>query len=52
MSDNTFGALDAMPVKQIWDDVRARLVQSERITMAIVELGPGVAVPGHQHANE
>ncbi|WP_255949749.1 cupin domain-containing protein [Streptomyces odontomachi] len=51
MSD-VFGELATMPVKQIWDGVRARIVQSELITMAIVELGPGAAVLGHQHANE
>lgn len=51
MSD-IFGELATMPVKQIWDDVRARIVQSELITMAIVELDPGAAVLGHRHVNE
>jgi len=51
MSD-TFSELPAMPVKQIWDGVTARLVQSELITMAIVELAPNSAVPEHHHVNE
>jgi quercetin dioxygenase-like cupin family protein len=51
MSD-TFHELPTMPVKQIWDDVVARLVQSELITMAIVELAPNSVVPEHHHANE
>jgi quercetin dioxygenase-like cupin family protein len=51
MSD-TYRELAAMPVKQIWDGVSARLVQSELITMAVVELGPNVAVPEHHHVNE
>ena len=51
MSD-TFGELSTMPVKQIWDNVIARVVQSELITMAIVELAPNSVVPAHQHVNE
>lgn len=51
MSD-TFSELATLPVKQIWTDVTARIVQSELITMAIVELPPNSAVPAHQHVNE
>jgi quercetin dioxygenase-like cupin family protein len=51
MSD-TFSELPTMPVKQIWDDVTARIVQSELITMAIVELAPNSVVPAHHHVNE
>lgn len=51
MSD-TFDELPAMPVKQIWDGVVARVVRSELITMAIVELAPNSVVPAHHHINE
>jgi quercetin dioxygenase-like cupin family protein len=52
MSD-TFAALSLMPVKEIWgSDVIARIVRSELITMAIVELAPNSEVPAHQHVNE
>lgn len=51
MSD-TFGELATMPVKQIWDNVVARVVHSELITMAIVELAPNSVVPAHRHRNE
>nr|WP_052478509.1 cupin domain-containing protein [Kibdelosporangium sp. MJ126-NF4]CEL18683.1 Pectin degradation protein KdgF [Kibdelosporangium sp. MJ126-NF4]CTQ98167.1 Pectin degradation protein KdgF [Kibdelosporangium sp. MJ126-NF4] len=51
MSD-TFGSLSAMPVKAIWDNVTARVVQSELITMAVVELAPDSVVPVHRHGNE
>ena len=51
MSD-TFGEPATLPVKQIWKDVTARIVQSELITMAIVELPPNSVVPAHQHVNE
>lgn len=37
---------------QVWEGVVARRVQGERLTLAIVELGPGAVVPTHQHANE
>lgn len=49
---DTYRELPSMPVKQIWDNVTARIVQSELITMAIVELAPGSAVPAHHHVNE
>lgn len=51
MSDS-FPELDSLPVKQIWDDVTARTVHSELITMAIVELAPNSVVPAHHHVNE
>jgi quercetin dioxygenase-like cupin family protein len=52
MSD-TFAELSSMPVKEIWgSDVIARIVRSELITMAIVELAPDSVVPAHQHVNE
>jgi quercetin dioxygenase-like cupin family protein len=49
---DTFTELASMPVKQIWTDVVARIVRSELITMAIVELAPNSAVPEHHHVNE
>lgn len=49
---NTFDELSTMPVKQIWDGVTARVVRSELITMAVVELAPDSVVPPHQHVNE
>ena len=41
------------PLLEIWgDQVRARRVQGERITLAIVELAPNAVVPEHRHAAE
>jgi unsaturated pyranuronate lyase len=37
---------------RIWSDVMARIVQGERVTMAVVELPPGGIVPEHRHPNE
>jgi quercetin dioxygenase-like cupin family protein len=42
-----------LPVLEIWGDaVRARRVEGERITLAIVELAPNAVVPEHRHAAE
>ena len=41
------------PLLEIWGDaVRARRVQGEKITLAIVELAPNAVVPEHVHPNE
>jgi quercetin dioxygenase-like cupin family protein len=37
---------------QVFEGVRARRVQGDRITLAIVELDPGAVVPEHRHAHE
>ena len=49
-----FAALADLPLLEIWgrEAVRARRVQGERITLAIVELAPNAVVPEHRHANE
>jgi len=48
----TFQELADVPRTAIWDGVQARLVQSELITLAIVELAPNSVVPAHRHHNE
>jgi quercetin dioxygenase-like cupin family protein len=45
--------LTDLPLLEIWGDaVRARRVEGERITLAIVELAPNAVVPEHRHAAE
>jgi len=45
--------LAEFPLLEIWgEEVRARRVQGERITLAIVELAPNSVVPEHRHAAE
>jgi quercetin dioxygenase-like cupin family protein len=42
-----------LPVIDVWGTaVRARRVEGERITLALVELAPDAVVPGHQHEAE
>jgi quercetin dioxygenase-like cupin family protein len=38
--------------REIWDGVTARLVEGERMTLAIVEVAGGRVVPEHTHENE
>jgi len=49
---DTYQELPTMPVTRIWDGVTARVVRSELVTMAIVELAPNAVVPEHRHVNE
>ena len=45
--------IEDQPVLDIWGEtVRARRIQGERITFAVVELAPDAVVPGHQHEAE
>ena len=37
---------------QVWEGVVARRVQGERLTIAVIELGPDSIVPEHRHSNE
>ena len=52
MVSNLIDITDA-PLLDVWGDtVRARRVQGERITLAVVELAPSAIVPVHHHAAE
>ncbi len=45
--------LATIPPFDVWGDtVRARKVEGERVTLAIVELAPGAIVPEHRHVQE
>jgi quercetin dioxygenase-like cupin family protein len=45
--------LATVPLIEVWgEDVRARRVDGERITLSVLELAPGATVPGHQHPHE
>jgi unsaturated pyranuronate lyase len=45
--------IDDVPVIDVWGQtVRARRIEGERITLALVELAPSSVVPGHQHEAE
>ena len=42
-----------VPVVDVWGEAaRARRIEGERITLALLELAPDSVVPGHHHENE
>jgi quercetin dioxygenase-like cupin family protein len=42
-----------LPVLDVWgDSVRARRIEGQRVTLALIELAPDSVVPGHRHENE
>lgn len=44
---------DSLPVIDVWGEtVRARRLEGERITFALVELAANAEVPEHRHENE
>jgi quercetin dioxygenase-like cupin family protein len=45
--------VDTLRVLDVWGEaVRARRVEGERVTLALIELAPNAVVPGHRHENE
>lgn len=45
--------IESVPVIDVWGAaVRARRIEGDRITLAVVELAPDAVVPGHQHEAE
>ena len=50
---SSFKDIGDAPLLEIWGDVvRARRIQGERITFAVVELAPNAVVPEHRHEAE
>ena len=49
---SVYSNLSDLPPLPIWPGLLARLVEGDRITMAVVELSPGGVVGRHQHMNE
>lgn len=51
MNENIATLSEIDPI-QVWDRIRARRVEGERITLAIVELEPNAVAPEHRHPHE
>jgi len=49
---NTYDQFAALRPYKIWNQVHARVVNGERMTLALVDLEPNSAVPEHHHENE
>ena len=53
MSDpSPFADLDGLSALHVWDGVAGRVVEGERVTLAVIELDPDSVVPEHRHENE
>ena len=44
--------LDAVPIREIFPGIRARVVHSARTSQSFVEIDAGVSFPRHQHPHE
>ena len=49
---SAFAELAALAPVRVWNGVLARVVESERVTLAVVELEANSVVPEHRHENE
>ena len=45
-------SIDALPIREIFPGLRARLVHSARTSQSWVEIDPGVSFPEHRHPHE
>ena len=50
--NNTFRPLADLRPYAIWSNVTARVVNGERMSLAVVDLEPDSKVPEHHHENE
>jgi quercetin dioxygenase-like cupin family protein len=39
-------------LQQIWEGIAGRALHGDALTLALVELEPGISLPEHQHPNE
>jgi unsaturated pyranuronate lyase len=49
---SAFDEVGSIPPLPIWEGLRARTVNGERITLAVVELDADAPLPEHSHENE
>lgn len=49
---SAFADADSVPPLRIWEGVSGRGIDSERITLALIELEADAEVPEHRHDNE
>ena len=51
-SSSPFADLEGLDAQRIWEGVGGRVVEGERVTLAVIELDPDSFVPEHSHENE
>ena len=47
-----FYSLTSLPRQDLWTGYQARIYHGDKITLAVVEIEPGAALPSHAHDNE
>jgi quercetin dioxygenase-like cupin family protein len=55
VSDNersNLRTIDEVPFQKLWQGISGRIVEGERLTVAVVELEPNGTVPSHRHEHE
>jgi quercetin dioxygenase-like cupin family protein len=49
---SSFNDVGELWPQQIWEGVTGRSVHGEQVTLSLIELEPGTAIPQHSHENE
>jgi quercetin dioxygenase-like cupin family protein len=49
---NPFESLNTIRPHQLGQGITARAIESERMTIAVIDLDPGAVLPEHHHENE
>jgi unsaturated pyranuronate lyase len=44
--------IDEVGFQKLWEGISGRIVEGQRLTLAVVELEPNGVVPSHQHEHE
>jgi quercetin dioxygenase-like cupin family protein len=47
-----FDDIRELPLRPIWDGIKARIVHGERLLLGVVELDPGAVAQEHHHEHE
>jgi quercetin dioxygenase-like cupin family protein len=48
----TFSSFNSQAPRRIWDGISGRVINGERLTMALVDLAPNTPLQEHAHDNE
>jgi quercetin dioxygenase-like cupin family protein len=49
---SAFAKIESIVPRGVWPGVVGRVVEGQRLTVAVVELAPDAIVPAHEHENE
>ena len=49
---SAFAAVETLTGRRVWDGIVGRIVEGDRMTLAVIELEPNAVVGRHQHVHE